>query len=188
MLRSVSFPRIGVLGMGAVAALALGLGCQDRGDRGDRPDQGNSSASRAVAAEPAPSPAPRWAGSQEELAAAIDQAAQSVEPGANRQVRERWLGQPVRWTVWRVPQLCGAEGTCYVQPFSNARRSDTGAHGWLPEVELTARERQALLAGCGARALCQVTLEARVDELVVSDEAPTSIRLGGARVVATGDA
>lgn len=145
-------------------------------------------APRQVATEPAPSAARRWAGSQEELARALDEAAQSVEPGANRQVRQRWQGHWVRWTVWRIPQLCGAEGACHVRPFSSARRSDTGAHGWLPEVELVASERQALLAGCGARALCQVTLEARVEELVVSDEAPTSIRLGSARVVATGDA
>lgn len=177
MPRSASSSGAGFAVRGAsIALLALGLGCQA------------TEAPRPVATEPAPSAAPRWAGSQEELARALDEAAQSVEPGANRQVRQRWLGQQVRWTVWRIPQLCGAEGACYVRPFSSARREEHGAHGWLPEVELTASERQALLAGCGDRALCQVTLEARVDELVVSDEAPTSIKLGGARVVATGDA
>lgn len=159
-----------------VPLAALWLGCQA------------AEAPRPVATEPVPSAAPRWAGSQEELARALDEAAQSVEPGANRQVRQRWQGHWVRWTVWRIPQLCGAEGACHVRPFSSARRSDAGAHGWLPEVELADSERQALLTGCGARALCRVTLEARVDELVVSDEAPTSIRLGSARVVATGDA
>lgn len=175
MPRSISAARVGVLGSLALLSLA----CRESPDL---------PAERRAAAAPAPSAAPRWAGSQEELARALDEAAQSVEPSANRQVRQRWLGQQVRWTVWRVPQLCGAEGACYVQPFSSARRGDVGQHGWLPEVELPEPERQALLVGCGDRALCRVTLEARVDELVVSDDAPTSIRLGGARVVATGDA
>lgn len=142
------------------------------------------------AAAPSPPPlaptatqAPEHAGSQDDLANALDLAADSVTAGVNEQVRRAWRGKTVRWQVTRVPALCGDADACYVQPFASARRGARSAHGWLPEVRFAAGERERMLAACASLEACAITLEATLGELVVSDEQPTSVRLDQARLV-----
>lgn len=168
----------GWLAAAALAASAMIPGCQER------------SASRFdLAAAPAPlvaagPGAELWAGSQDELAIALDAVAAQVDPGASAALRQRWQGKRVRWSVTRVPALCGPTEPCHVQPFASARRTETSAHGWLPELRFAAGEREKLLVGCGDQPVCEVTVEARIDQLQVSDELPTSVRLSEVRVVA----
>ncbi|MBK7539347.1 MAG: hypothetical protein IPI49_29100 [Myxococcales bacterium] len=129
----------GWLAAAALAASAMIPGCQER------------SASRFdLAAAPAPlvaagPGAELWAGSQDELAIALDAVAAQVDPGASAALRQRWQGKRVRWSVTRVPALCGPTDPCHVQPFASARRTETSAHGWLPELRFAAGEREKLL-------------------------------------------
>ena len=71
-----------------------------------------------------------WAGSQDELAIALDAVAAQVDPGASAALRQRWQGKRVRWSVTRVPALCGPTEPCHVQPFASARRTETSARCW----------------------------------------------------------
>jgi hypothetical protein len=149
----------------------------------DRPpsDRVARRATPTTAAPAAPAASP-LAGSQEQLADDLDAAARELTFDGGAALRQRWQGKAVRWTVTRVPALCGGATSCFVQPFANARRSETSAQGWLPRVHFAAGEYERLEATCGGAAVCSVTLEGTIEQLQVSDELPTSIVLGGVRV------
>ncbi|MEZ4359921.1 MAG: hypothetical protein R3B48_07045 [Kofleriaceae bacterium] len=145
----------------------------------DEPSRGASPepAGDLVPAAPAAPQGVARAGSQEELADELDAVAKELDPGAAAALQRRWQGKRVRWTVTRVPALCGSAESCYVQPFATARRSETSAHGWLPRVALAPGEFARLEEVCAKRSVCSVTLEGVIDRLVVSDEEPTSVHL-----------
>ena len=182
LLHRLSRPSCSWSWLAVLALLGAASACQDRASSRFA-QAGSGAAPQAPGPAPAAPAAPGLAGSQDELASALDAAAQTADPAASDEVRRRWQGQRVRWTVTRVPALCGASEACYVQPFASARRSETSAHGWLPELEFAEGQRQRLLSACAAAEVCKVTVEGEIAELRVSQELPTSVRLSKVRVV-----
>lgn len=124
-----------------------------------------------------PAPAPLASSSQHDLGRELDDAEQS---GAWGDVKRRWEGQRVRWTVTRHPALCGSEHSCHVAvfPVGGEKR-----HGWMPELRFAPGQLAALKAACGGAAPCEVTIEGTVAALEASAELPTNVRLANVRVV-----
>jgi hypothetical protein len=169
----------------ALAALAatLVIGCKARDERAAPAAKPVTAAASAAVPEAV---SDGRAGTQDQLAEELDAAAQDVEGGGNQAVQRRWQGKRVRWTVTRLAVLCGSAEACYVQPFATARRTETSAHGWMPQLGFAAGEYEKLAAGCGEAASCAVTVEGTIDRLTVSDELPTSLHLADVQVVKAG--
>lgn len=178
-----------VIALGATLALML-AGCKDGAAGGKRAGAADADAAAkpvaAAAGAAATGGAGELGGTQDQLAEELDAAAQEVDGGGNAAVRQRWQGKRVRWTVTRVAVLCSSAEACYVQPFAAARRTETSAHGWMPQLELSAGEYEKLAAGCGEAAACPVLIEGTLDRLNVSDELPTSVHLAEVHVVKAG--
>lgn len=131
---------------------------------------------RDVEARPALSNA-----TQVELATEIDDAERR---GTWREVKMRWQGQRLRWTVTRQRVLCRTADACYVAAFPIQRPAQ---HGWLPKLELSTAELSKLEAACGDREQCQLTFEGTLRELALSADLPTSVRFGDVKVIAAGE-
>src|SRR5216110_2412932 len=71
---------------------------------------------------------------QADLAHELEQADRR---GTWREVKDRWQGQDLQWTVTRQRALCQSPSACNVAPFPVQRPATVG---WLPELELTASE------------------------------------------------
>ena len=127
---------------------------------------------RDVAARPDLSSA-----TQTDLAREVDEAERR---GTWREVRDRWLGQRLRWTVTRHKALCQSEAACNVAPFPIQRPAQ---HGWLPGLAFAPGEFAKLAAMCGRADRCEVELEGTLGELVLSAEQPVSMRFQNVRVV-----
>src|SRR5215203_4882951 len=65
---------------------------------------------------------------QADLAHELDQAAQN---GTWIELRRRWQGQKLRWTVIRQRMLCASAERCNVAAFPIQRPA---THGWMPEL------------------------------------------------------
>jgi hypothetical protein len=99
--------------------------------------------------------------------------------GSWAEVRQRWQGQSLRWTVTRYKSLCGGADHCYVAAFPIQRPAK---HGWMPKLELSAAEMAKLDAKC-ASAMCEFTFEGTLAELTASAEEPTSLRFSNVRIL-----
>ena len=127
---------------------------------------------------PAKAPAPSLAhATQTDLARELDQAQRN---GTWLELRRRWQGQQLRWTVIRQRQLCGSAETCNVAAFPIQRPA---THGWMPRLVFAPGQYDALVATCGAREQCEVTIEGVLDKLEASDESPTNLRFSDVRLV-----
>ena len=126
--------------------------------------------------QPAPAPAPRSPGTQADLARELDAAA---EHGTWFDLRRRWQGQTLRWTVIRQRLLCGSAEACNVAPFPIQRPA---THGWMPELAFAPGQYEALVAKCGDAAQCEVTIEGTLAKLEASDDAPTRLRFADVRI------
>jgi hypothetical protein len=124
---------------------------------------------------PVPQP-PAPLGTQADLAREIDDADRR---GTWTEVRTRWQGQRVRWTVTRQKSLCTTPERCNVAAFPIQRPAQ---HGWMPKLALTPEMFAKLEARCGAAEQCDVTVEGTLAELVVSAEHPTSMKLTDVRI------
>ena len=100
--------------------------------------------------------------------------------GTWNDVEFRWEGQTVRWTVFVMPVLCRSAEACNVAAFPVQRPAQ---QGWLPEVKFAPGQWAALQAHCGNAEHCEVTLEAKLENLQASPELPTNVRLGDVRIV-----
>lgn len=112
-----------------------------------------------------------------ELAREIEQADRR---GTWSEVKQRWQGQRMTWTVTRQRVLCQVASSCYVAAFPIQRPAQ---QGWLPKLELTAGELAKLETSCGAAEQCEVTFEGTLSDLALSAELPTSVRFADVRIV-----
>jgi hypothetical protein len=132
-----------------------------------------------------PAPAPRdvavrpvlTAATQADLAREIEQADRR---GTWREVKQRWEGQRLRWTVTRQKALCRSADACNVAAFPVQRPAQVG---WLPALELTDAEMAKIAAGCGEHDQCELVVEGTLSELALSAELPTSVRFSDVRVI-----
>ncbi|MEO7094499.1 MAG: hypothetical protein ABI175_14685 [Polyangiales bacterium] len=123
---------------------------------------------------PAPSPppaAPQLAhATQADLARELGEA---EHRGTWQEVRRRWQGQKLRWTVIRHASLCSTAERCNVAAFPVQRPA---AQGWMPLLQFAPGQFDALVASCGDRADCEVTIEGTLAELDASGERATKMR------------
>lgn len=129
------------------------------------------------------SPQPRTAAraelsqaTQTDLAREIEQAERR---GTWREVRQRWEGQTLHWTVTRHEPLCRSASACNVAAFPVQRPAQ---QGWLPELTFAPGEFAKLTAACGSGE-CELQIEATLKRLELSGEQPTSVHLDQVRVL-----
>jgi hypothetical protein len=137
-----------------------------------RDDTRSAPLPRDVAARPDLSHA-----TQADLAREVDAAERR---GTWSEVRTRWLGQRLHWTVTRHKALCASETACHVAPFPVQRPAQ---HGWLPGVAFAPGEFAKLTAACGNAERCEVELEGTLDDLVLSAELPVSVHFDRVKVL-----
>jgi len=149
-----------------VAVVALATGCS-------RNDTRSAPVERDVAKRPV-----LTATTQADLAHELEQADRR---GTWREVKDRWQGQRLHWTVTRQRLLCQSPSACNVAPFPIQRPAQVG---WLPRLELAPREYAKIESGCGKADQCQLELDFKVRELNVSGDMPTSMRFSEVKVIA----
>lgn len=98
-------------------------------------------------------------------------------------VKKRWQGQTLRWTVTRYGALCRDAAACHVAPFPVQRPAK---HGWLPALQFAAGEFHKVLEGCGKREPCELEIEGTLSALEVSADLPTSLKFSDVKVVHAG--
>jgi hypothetical protein len=116
-------------------------------------------------------------GTQQDLVREIDEA------NARRtwsELRHRWQGQWLRWTVIRHAALCLRADACNVAAFPIQRPAKVG---WMPQLVFAPGQFARLAEQCGDREQCEVTIEGLLERLEVSGEMPTSLRFGNVKVV-----
>src|SRR5687767_10155059 len=117
------------------------------------------------------------AATQADFARELDAAA---ENGTWLELRRRWQGQKLRWTVTRYSALCGSAETCNVAAFPIQRPA---AHGWMPEVVFAPGQFEAVAARCGTAEQCELTIEGTLAKLEASDDSPTRMRFESVKVL-----
>lgn len=100
--------------------------------------------------------------------------------GTWTEVRHRWQGQTLRWTVTRQRALCFTAEACNVAAFSVRNAAPAG---WLPTLKFAPGQFAALQARCGDREQCEITIEGKLEKLAVSGEMPTNLELTGVKLV-----
>lgn len=95
-------------------------------------------------------------------------------------VRHRWQGQTVRWTVTRQRLLCRSADDCYVAAFPIQRPAK---QGWMPQLQFAPGQYDALAGRCGGQDPCEVTIEGTLSKLEVSPELPTSVQLSNVQIL-----
>lgn len=117
---------------------------------------------------------------QADLARELDEADRR---GTWTDVKKRWQGQTLRWTVTRYSALCHDEGTCHIAPFPVQRPAK---HGWMPALHFAAGEFRKVVDGCGTREPCELQIEGKLSVLEVSADLPTSLHFSDVKVVHAG--
>ena len=130
--------------------------------------------------KPAPAAKPAIAklahASQSDLAKDLDDADRR---GTWGDVRHRWQGQELEWTVTRHRGLCGSESSCNVAAFPVMRPAQ---RGWLPGLTFAPGEFAKVDAACGRAERCELVIDGTLGKLEVSGEMPTSVQLTNVRV------
>lgn len=164
----MSLSRTTLLLLALTAAGSAAAGCRNGGDNGT----------------PAPAPAlakpelPKLASAtQADLARELDEADRR---GAWGEVKHRWQGQTLRWTVTRQRVLCQTADACNVAVFPIQRPAPAG---WLPTLRFAPGQFEALEARCAGKDLCEVTIEGKLEKLQASSEMPTNLELTGVKIV-----
>jgi hypothetical protein len=114
---------------------------------------------------------------QADLAREIDDAERR---GTWREVKQRWQGQRMTWTVTRQQILCRSASSCNVAAFPIQRPAQ---HGWLPALDLSPTEFAKLEAQCGNAEQCELTFEGTLADLRLSPELPTNLKFSDVRVI-----
>jgi hypothetical protein len=104
-------------------------------------------------------------------------------PSALARVKGAWEGRRYRWEMRHLPVLCRSAGACYAAPFDHGRGEEPIVQGWLPRLGLDEAEHAELVRACAPYEQCIVTLEGRLDELVLSVVRPTSLSFTDVDVV-----
>lgn len=131
---------------------------------------------RRSAPPPAQAPAALADATQSALARELDAAERR---GTYHEVKARWQGQRVRWSVTHHAAFCRSEAACNVAAFPIQRPAQ---HGWLPTLVFAPGQFVALQARCGNASPCDVTVEGTLAKLEVSDAMPTSVTLTDVRL------
>ena len=98
------------------------------------------------------------------------------------EVKRRWQGQQLRWSVIRQAALCKTEQACNVAAFPIMRPA---LHGWMPLLKFAPGELARLDAACGTAEQCDFTFEGTLSELNISGEQPTRMTFSEVRIVST---
>jgi len=114
---------------------------------------------------------------QADLAVEVDQAERR---GTWREVRKRWEGQRLHWTVTRHASLCASASACNVAAFPVKRPAQ---YGWLPGLTFAPGEYAKLDAWCGNTPSCEIEIEGTLSRLELSGELPTSVHFDRVRVL-----
>lgn len=129
---------------------------------------------------PTPSALPALAAAtQSDLGREIDDADRR---GTWIEVKRRWQGQQLRWSVIRQRDLCKSEDACNVAAFPIMRPA---LHGWMPLLKFAPGELAKLGAACGTAEQCDFTFEGTLSELDLSGEQPTRMTFSDVRIVST---
>ena len=115
---------------------------------------------------------------QADLATEVDQAERR---GTWREVRQRWEGQQLHWTVTRYRALCGSEAACHVAAFPVQRPAQ---YGWLPELTFAPGEYGKVAGACGEAERCEIEISGTLARLDLTGELPTSVHFEQVHVVA----
>ena len=138
-----------------IALLALLAGC---------------SKSTPDAAPPPPPPASKVSSAtQVDLAKDVDQA---MQVGTWNELRRKWQGLELTWTVTRHAALCPSAAHCNVAAMPIERPAK---QGWLPALEFAPGQFDKLTGACGG-ADCEFTFTGTIDEVRGSDAEPAAIR------------
>lgn len=128
---------------------------------------------------PAPAPPPALSlATQSDLGRELDDADRL---GTWTEVKRRWQGQQLRWTVTLQRALCRSAETCNVAAFPVQRPA---THGWMPLMKFAPGEYEKLQATCGTADQCVFTFEGRLGELDVSGEFATKLTFSDVKIVA----
>ena len=165
MLRAASLLSVAVLSSAA---------CRSHDDHRALPTAGD------VAARPAADVLVSTA-SAADLARELDDADQH---GTWKDVKQRWVGRHVKWTVTRARVLCGRADACHVSALPIVK-DHPARHGWLPGLSFAPGAFDALASACGASDPCELTIVGTVSELVANPDLPQSVKLSD--VVVAGD-
>lgn len=114
---------------------------------------------------------------QSDLARELDDA---DKRGTWSEVKRRWQGQVLRWTVTRQKLLCATADACNVAAFPVQQHAPVG---WLPTLKFAPGQFAALEVRCASKEQCQVTIEGTLEKLSVSGEQPTNLELTGVKIV-----
>jgi hypothetical protein len=98
------------------------------------------------------------------------------------EVKRRWQGQQLRWSVIRQAALCKTADACNVAAFPIMRPA---LHGWMPLLKFAPGEMAKLEAACGTAEQCDFTFEGKLSELNISGEQPTRMTFSDVRIVST---
>jgi len=129
---------------------------------------------------PSPSAPPALAAAtQSDLGREIDDADRR---GTWIEVKRRWQGQQLRWSVIRQADLCKTEERCNVAAFPIMRPAQ---HGWMPLLKFAPGELAKLDAACGTAEQCDFTFDGKLSELNISGEQPTRMTFTDVRIVST---
>jgi hypothetical protein len=104
---------------------------------------------------------------------------QAERRGTWREVRTRWEGQRLHWTVTRHAALCSSEAACNVAAFPVKQHAE---HGWLPALRFAPGEYAKLAAACGNTSACEVEIDGTLSRLELSGELPTAVYFSDVRV------
>ncbi len=113
---------------------------------------------------------------QADLARELDAADRN---GTWTELRHRWQGQTLHWTVIRHPALCNSAASCNVAAFPIQRPAK---YGWMPELALSPEQYAALAAKCGAAETCELSFTGTLAKLEASPETPTRLRFEGVTI------
>ena len=144
----------------------------------DRDDHRASPTSRDVAARHA----------QEELvstATAADLARELDDADVHatwKDLKQRWMGRHVRWTVTRARVLCGRADSCHVSALPIVK-GHPASHGWLPGLAFAPGAYDALATVCASSDPCEVTIGGTISELVATPDLPQSVKLSDVVVI-----
>lgn len=119
------------------------------------------------------------AATQGDLAKEIDQA---VQVGTWQELKHRWQGQRLRWTVTRHAILCQRDDSCNVAAFAIDVKEHGAKQGWLPALSFAPGEMAKLQAACGAKD-CDFTFEGTLDELRGSEAEPAAVHFKDVTVI-----
>jgi hypothetical protein len=100
--------------------------------------------------------------------------------GTWNEVKRRWQGQVLRWTVTRQKMLCKTAESCNVSAFGIQRPAPAG---WLPTLRFAPGQFAALEARCGDKDVCDIMIEGKLEKLNVSGELPTNLEITGVKIV-----